>query len=306
MLSNNIAKSRQAGKTKIFATGATGLVGSRFVEMFADDYEVINLDLTTGVDITRADTLHSALNKHSDAAAIIHLAAFTDTNKAMEQKGDKNGACYQVNVEGTRNVAAAARARNLHLIHVSTDFVFDGTKNTPYTEDDQPSPIEWYGETKAIAEQVVRDSGASYAIVRISYPYRANYQAKPDLVKKIRAGLESGKLYPQFTDTTITPTWIDDIARTFDALIRRKKTGIYHASGSTSLSPYEFACAVAEAYGFDPNVVKQGSLTEYLVTATRPYARHVAMSNNKASNELGLKFADLATGLAEIKKQQGS
>lgn len=293
-------------KVKIFATGATGLVGSRFVDMFASQYEVINLDLTTGVDITKAETVQAALNKHHDAVAIIHLAAFTDTNQAMAQKGDKTGSCYLVNVEGTRIVAEAAKSHNLHMIHVSTDFVFDGTQNTPYTETDKPSPIEWYGETKAMAEQVVEQSGASYAIVRISYPYRASYDAKPDLIKKIRAGLESGKLYPQFTDTTITPTWIDDIARTFDALIRRKKTGIYHACGSTSLSPYELARTVAIAYGFDPSVVKEGSLAEYLKTATRPYARHVAMSNNKASSELGLKFADLATGIGEIKKQQGS
>lgn len=291
-------------KIKILATGATGLVGSRFVEMFSDKYEVVNLDLTTGVDITNVATITPFFAAHPDAKHLIHLAAFTDTNKAMEQKGDQSGICYQVNVEGTKNIADACRQNDVHLIHVSTDFIFDGTKNTPYTEEDQASPIEWYGETKAMAERVVLDSGVKSTIVRIAYPYRANYALKPDIITKIRAGLESGKLYPQFTDTTITPTFIDDIARSFDAIITLGKTGIYHVVGSTSLSPYELARLVAKAYNFDENSVKQGSLTEYLKTATRPFARHVAMSNAKASKDLGLIFADLPSGLDMVKSQQ--
>lgn len=290
----------------ILATGATGLVGSRFVEMFKDKYQVINLDLTTGVDITKAETFKPFFDAHPEAKVLIHLAAFTDTNKAFEQTGDKAGVCYQVNVVGTQNIADACKAYGIHLIHVSTDFVFDGTKTTPYVEDDPTAPIEWYGQTKALAEEVVKNSGASYTIIRLSYPYRANYDVKPDLVKKIRAGLESGKLYPQFSDTLITPTWIDDIARAFDRIIEVRPAGILHIVGSGSLSPYNLAQKVAQAYGFDPNLVKEGSLTEYLKTAARPFARSVAMSNAKASATLGLHFATVDEGLAEIKKQQKS
>jgi len=292
-------------KIKILATGATGLVGSRFVEMFSDKYEVANMDLTTGVDITKEETFKPFFDSHPDAQALIHLAAFTDTNKAFAETDDKNGICYKVNVEGTKNIARICKERGIHLIHVSTDFVFDGKKETAYLEDDSVSPIEWYGSTKAMAEEVVKSSEASYSIVRLSYPYRANYDLKPDIIKKIRAGLESGKLYPQFQDTLITPTLIDDIARAFDKLIEQKPQGIFHAVGSDALSPYELAKKVATAYGFDPSVVKEGSLTEYLKTAQRPFARKVIMSNEKTSTILGLHFATLGEGLAEIKKQQG-
>jgi len=291
-------------KTKILATGATGLIGSRFVEMFTDKYEVINLDLTTGVDITKVETFKSFFDQHQDAKALIHLAAFTDTNKAFAENQDKNGICYQVNVEGTRNIATICKERGIHLIHISTDFVFDGSKSEPYTEDDQPSPIEWYGETKAIAETVVKESGVSYSIVRLAYPYRANYDLKPDLIQKIRAGLESGKLYPQFSDSVITPTFIDDIARTFDKLVEIKPEGIFHAVGSTALSPYELAKKVATTYGFDEHSVKEGSLTEYLKSASRPFARHVAMSNQNTSQVLNLQFATIDEGLTAIKAQQ--
>ncbi|MBP9669960.1 SDR family oxidoreductase [Candidatus Woesebacteria bacterium] len=289
----------------ILATGATGLVGSRFVEMFADKYEVINMDLTTGVDITRPETFAPFITKHPDAKFLIHLAAFTDTNQAFAQSGDKEGICYKVNVDGTKNVVDVCKEHGIHLIHVSTDFVFDGKKETAYTEEDPTSPIEWYGETKAMAEEVVKNSGASYTIIRLSYPYRATYDLKPDLVKKIRAGLESGKLYPQFSDSLITPTFIDDIATALDKIIEKKPQGILHIVGSDSMSPYILAQKVATAYGFDPSIVKQGSLEEYLKTAARPFAKTVAMSNQKASQVLGLHFATIDEGLAEVKKQQG-
>ena len=172
-------------KTKILTTGATGLIGSRFVEMFSDKYNIINMDLTTGVDITKVETFKPFFDVHSDAKALIHLAAFTDTGKAFAETGDKNSICYQVNVEGTKNIANICNERGIHLIHVSTDFVFNGEQDTSYLEESPLSPIEWYGETKAIAEGVVKDSGVAYSIIRLSYPYRANFEAKPDLIKKL-------------------------------------------------------------------------------------------------------------------------
>ena len=293
-------------KQSLLMTGATGLVGSRFVELFGDKYQVINMDLTTGVDITKQETITPVVTANPAAKVLIHLAAFTDTNKAFAESGDKHGICYKVNVEGTRNIAAICQKQDIHLIHISTDFVFDGKKETAYTEDDPPCPIEWYGETKAMAEEVVKESGTSYTIVRLAYPYRARYDLKPDLVKKIRAGLESGALYPQFNDTTITPTFIDDIATSFHKIIERKPQGILHVVGSSSLSPYALAQKVARTYGFDQDLVKEGSLTEYLKTNPRPFARYASLSNAKATSMLDVHFATVDEGLVELKKQQAT
>ena len=290
---------------KILATGATSLIGSRFVEMFKDKYEVINMDLTTGVDITKVETFKPFFDVHPNTKALIHLAAFTDVNQSFTQTGDKSGVCYQVNVEGTKNIAGICQERGIHLLHISTDFVFDGSQESPYLEDSPLSPLEWYGQTKAWAEEQVQQIGGSYTIARLAYPYRATYDLKPDFIQKIRAGLESGKLYPQFSDTVITPTFIDDIARAFDKIIDRMPRGILHTVGSSSLSPYQLAQKVAVAYGFDPNLVKEGSLTQYLKSANRPYARRVAMSNTKASDVLGLHFMTIDEGLSAIKSQQG-
>lgn len=288
----------------LLMTGATGLVGSRFVEMFSDKYAVVNMDLTTGVDITKKGTIKAIIDKSPDARVLIHLAAFTDTNKAYEESGDKSGLTYRVNVVGTQNIVDLCRAQGIHLIHISTDFVFDGKQTTPYLEDQPLSPIEWYGQTKAMAEEVVAQSGAGYTIIRLAYPYRAHYDLKPDLIKKIRAGLESGKLYPQFSDSVITPTFIDDIARALDKIIDLRPQGILHTVGSDALSPYALAQKVAVTYGFDPGIVKEGSLTQYLKTNPRPFARHAALSNAKASAVLGMHFATIDEGLSEIKTQQ--
>lgn len=290
-------------KIPLLTTGATGLVGSRFVELFGSEFEIFNMDLTTKVDITNKSSIEEFVKAHP-AKLLIHLAAFTNTAEAFKQNGDKSGLCYQVNVVGTENIAEVCKDMGIHLIHISTDFVFDGTKKDAYLESDPKSPIEWYGETKALAEDKVVESGVSYAIARISYPYRANFALKPDIIAKIRQGLESGTLYPQFADTTITPTFIDDIARGFAQIIKTQKTGIFHLVGSDSMSPYQLAQSVAQAYGFDPSLVQKGSLSEYLANNPRPFARFATLDNSRVKSELGFTPLTLAEGLRELKSQQ--
>jgi dTDP-4-dehydrorhamnose reductase len=292
-------------KIPLLTTGATGLVGSRFVELYEAEFEIFNMDLTTKVDITNKSSIEEFVKAHP-AKFLIHLAAFTNTTEAFKQNGDKSGLCYQVNVVGTENIASVCRDVDIHLLHISTDFVFDGTKSEPYLENDPKSPIEWYGETKAIAEDKVVESGVSYTIARISYPYRANFALKPDIIAKIRQGLESGTLYPQFTDTTITPTFIDDIARGFAQIIKTQASGIFHLVGSDSMSPYQLAQAVAQAYDFDPSLVQKGSLTEYLAKSPRPFARFATLDNSRVKSELGFTPLTLAEGLKKLKIQQES
>lgn len=287
----------------ILATGAVGMVGSRFLEMFKDKYSVSNIDIVSGVDITDLSSVESFVSAHP-SDVLIHLAAFTDTARADAESGDKDGLCYRVNVQGTANIAKVCAARAIHLIHISTDFVFDGAKSTPYTELDPCSPLGWYAQTKAMAETAVSDSGANATILRISYPYRADFAGRPDLIKKLREGIAKSTLPRQFTDTIITPTFVDDIAVAFDTVITRKPRGIYHITGSSALSPFKLAQLVASTYGLDMASVKEGSLSTYLETHAPTIPRTVAMSNAKATSELGLSFHTIGAGLAAIKNQQ--
>jgi dTDP-4-dehydrorhamnose reductase len=289
-------------KTPILTTGLNGLVGSRIAEMLTDKYEFLNMDLASGIDITDKNKVEEFVKEHP-AKVMIHLAAFTNMNAAFEQTDDKQGSCYQVNVIGTRNIAEICQENDIYLIHVSTGLVFDGTKTQPYLESDPTNPIEWYGQTKAEAEEEVKKILSHYVIARIDYPFRAKFEDKPDVVAKVRQGLTENNLFPQFSDMIITPTYIDDIARAIDAMIEKQPQGIFQLNGSTSLSTYELAKKVAATFGFDPTSIKEGSLEEYLKTTKRPYQKTMEMSNEKAQQELGIKLMTIDEALQDIKQQ---
>ncbi|HPT65754.1 MAG TPA: sugar nucleotide-binding protein [Candidatus Woesebacteria bacterium] len=291
---------------KIIGTGLSGLVGSRIVELLKDKFEFVDFSLDKGINILDNASLSTAFELNKDAVTVLHLAAFTDTNAAWEQKGDKSGICYQLNVEGTRNILNLAQKYNQYLIYISTDFVFDGTKNTPYLETDTPNPIEWYGETKYLGEKVITDSGyQNFNISRITYPYRANFDKKPDIIKKVLAKLQNNEPVKMFSDQICTYTFIDDIAQVLGYFLENKATGIYHLVGSSSHSPYEMAKLVAKAFGFDENSVQASSLEDYIKSQSadsRPWQKTLITSNQKAKS-LGLSFKTLEEGLEEIKNQ---
>lgn len=291
---------------KIIGTGLSGLVGSRIVELLKDKFEFVDFSLDSGVNILDKENLAIAFEKNKDAVAVLHLAAFTDTNAAWEQRGDKTGICYQLNVEGTQNILELAKKYNQYFIYISTDFVFDGNKTTPYTENDIPNPIEWYGETKYLGEKLIQDSGYSnYNISRITYPYRSNFDIKVDIIRKILAKLKNGEEVKMFSDQICTYTLIDDIASALGYFLENRNTGIYHLVGSSSHSPYEMAKLVASTFGLDQNLVQPSRLEDYIKSqpeGSRPWQKTLITSNQKVVS-LGLNFKTLSEGLEEIKKQ---
>lgn len=289
-------------KTPIFTTGLTGLVGSRFRDLNIDKFDFFNMDLTTGVDITDLSTIENFMN-NNEARTLIHFAGYTNVSEAHKQDGDKSGPCYQVNVVGTDNIVSLAKERDIYLIHISTDFVFSGDKEEPYTERDEKNPIEWYGETKAMAEDIVEGKLNDYSIIRITYPFRARYDIKPDLLKRTIDGIRSGSLPPQFTDTSMTPTFIDEIATAIHEVILTKPLGIYHAVGSSFVSPYEFAIKVAQVFELDDSSIRKGSISDYMKALERPFHKHLNTSNKKIKEELGVSFSQIDNAL-EIARNQ--
>lgn len=290
---------------KIIGTGLSGLVGSRVTELLSNDFEFVDFSIDTGVDILDNQKLSDAFEKNNDATSVIHMAAFTDTNAAWNQKGDKTGLCYRLNVEGTQNILNLCQKYNKHLIYISTDFVFDGNKEGAYTEEDTPNPIEWYGETKYLGEKVILDSGYPVTIIRIAFPYRANFEPKKDIIRKIIANLQTGVVCNMFGDQITTTTFIDDIALGIKYFLDNKTPGIYHLVGSSSQSPYEMSLKVAEVFGLDKNLVNKTSLDEFIKSqpeGSRPWQKNLALSNQKVT-DLGIKMKTLEEGLIEMKKQ---
>jgi dTDP-4-dehydrorhamnose reductase len=287
---------------KIIGTGLTGLVGSRIMEL-NPDIEFINISIESGISILDPIALEKVFANNPDTDAVLHLAAFTDTNAAWDQKGDKTGLCYQLNVNGTQNIVNLCKKYDKYLIHISTDYVFNGQKDTSYTEEDPPSAIEWYGETKAMAEKVVSDSFIPASIVRLAFPYRAKYDTKVDIIRKIKFKIENGDTLNLFDDQITTPTFVDDIADALKIFFDKKPTGIYHLVGSSSQSPYQMAITVAEVFSLDKSNIVATKLGDYLKTENaRPFAKNAALSNEKIKT-LGITMKTLREGLEEVKKQ---
>lgn len=288
-------------KSNLIVTGLSGMIGSRFADLYGHKYNFTNIDLSTGVDITNKDQVDEAI-KNAQGDIILHLAAFTDVDAANKQNGDKNGICWQVNVVGTQNIAEAAKKYNKYLIHASTDFVFSGEKKKPYTEGDPTDPIEWYGTTKAEAEKVIRATYDNWAILRLSFPFRGNYEPKKDLVRKIIDGLTNNTLKPMFTDHIITPTFVDDLCKVFFMFTLKRPKGVFHATGSSAVSDFELATIVKRTFEL-PGEIKEASLEEFLQTADRPYQKRLNMSNEKLQEELGNPMLPVESALQIMKTQ---
>lgn len=285
----------------ILVTGANGLVGSKFTQMFSDAYEFQSLDISdqeNPVDITNHSQVCKAL-ENSDAQFIVHYAAFTDVTGAWKQNGDKTGSAYKVNVDGTRNVIEACQKTNKHLIHISTAYVFNGEKSDLYTETDPLSPIEWYGHTKAEAEQLITESDINWTILRIDQPFRSDTQVRPDVVRRIATGLQDNSLYPQFTNHFFGPTFIDDFAKVVEFFIRTGTTGLFNASAGEKWTDYDFAQAIKESFNLNGEV-KPGNLDEYLKTLDRPYQKNTAMDVTKLANILDFELLSVQDALKQV------
>ncbi|MEK7622491.1 MAG: NAD(P)-dependent oxidoreductase [Patescibacteria group bacterium] len=292
-----------SNKPVILGTGLSGMIGSRLVEMFGSEFEFINLDLATGVDITQVESVSAILKKYP-STTVIHLAAFTDVSKAYTETDNKDGLVYKVNVLGTKNIAAACKKYSHYLIHISTDFIFNGANppTTGYTEIDQPHPIEWYGQTKLWAEEEVVKSGCRYVICRTAFPYRAKFDLKPDLVRNIIINLTNNILHPMFSDQIITPTFIDDLCEVFKIFIAKQPTGIYHCVGSTALSPFELAQKIAQIFEITTEI-KPGSFKEFLITDPRPRQQFLRVSNAKLFQDFNYKMKTIDEALQLVKTQ---
>ncbi|MFZ5376081.1 MAG: SDR family oxidoreductase [Patescibacteria group bacterium] len=289
-------------KIPLAVTGTNGLVGSRFITDFADRYDVLSLDRNNPiqpVDITDSEVVEAVL-RDSKAEFLVHFAAFTDVNAAWRQQGDKNGLAYQVNVAGTNNLVSACEKFGKRLIHVSTAYVFDGNSIDQYRETDTPHAIEWYGQTKLWAEEIIQSSTIPWTIFRIDQPFASQPHQKLDIAHRLASGLQNNTLYPQFTNHYFGPTIIEDFAKTIDWAIRTSATGLYHASSGERWSDFQFAQAIKDQHLLSGEV-KPGNLDEYLKTQPRPYQRNTALDCTKLHSQIDFTPQTVHQAISKLK-----
>lgn len=288
---------------KMFTIGGSGLVGSRIIELLQDTYDITDLSISKGVDITDPSTL-DIIKNDTEHQVVLQFAAKADVDGCEKDRElGEEGPAFKINVTGTQHVAEACKIGKKKMIYISTDFVFDG-KNPPnggYTEEDVPLPLGWYAETKEKGEEVVKKAGIPYLILRIAYPYRKEFEAKKDFVRAVADRLAQGLPVKAITDHTFTPTFIDDIAEAIDILLQHDSVGIYHVVGSQSLSPHEASLMIAKTFGYDQSLIGTTTREEFFAgRAPRPF--DLTLNNDKIK-QLGVTMKTFQEGLQEMKEE---
>ncbi|WP_405287506.1 dTDP-4-dehydrorhamnose reductase [Methanobrevibacter sp.] len=245
---------------KILITGSNGMLGHDLENVLKDKHELI-LTTSKTLDITDKDKTMEII-KENNPDIVINSAAYTDVD-GCETNQDL---AYAVNGQGVKNLALACRQIDCPLVHVSTDYVFDGTARDPIPEDGEIGPISVYGKSKLMGEQAIEEILDKYFIVRTAWLYGINGKNFPKTM------LELAENHPEITvvyDEVGTPTYTPDLAYGISELIETDFYGIYHLTNSGSCSWCEFARYIFEIAGRDVNVVPV-TASEFSRPAPRP------------------------------------
>lgn len=294
-------------KLKVAVIGAGSMVGSRFCDLTRDELTLIEADVSgqNPIDITSQKSVEDFF-KTKHFGSVILFSAYTDVDGAEVQRGDKNGICWRINVEGVKNIVSVCKKFDRKLIFISTEFIFDGQKG-PYSEEDPVgedlAKVSWYGITKIEGEKIITDGLDDYLVLRITYPYRGKYEAKEDIFKKILKLAKENKLYPMFSDQETTPTFVDDLPEAFKLLIEKGENGIFHVASPKIGNWYEIAKELLKTFGLDPGIVKEGSLYEFLKSGNKtPRPVNGGLKVDKIS-KLGFTPTAWDNGIGIIQKQ---
>jgi len=282
---------------KILVTGINGQVGWEVVRKGVQSgYKIIGLN-REALDITNANAVSRIIEKNSPDV-VINCAAYTQVDKAEVEKEK----CWQVNQNGPAFLAASCSSQNIPLIHLSTDYVFDGDSQKPYTESSPISPLGEYGRSKAAGEEEVRLRLERHLIIRTSWVYGLHGR---NFVKTIlQLGQEKDEL-KVVADQIGCPTFAGDLASGLLAVCKQIQPGnmicwgTYHCCGSTSVTWYQFALHILEL-ARKYHVVKVKRILpitseEYPAAVRRP--NYSVMNCEKIHNAFGIKLPNLLSSL---------
>jgi len=262
--------------SRIVVTGADGMLGTEVVRAFADGHEVVGIDLGE-LDITDGEAVRSFAAGVAPAC-VINCAAYTDVDGAESARER----AFAVNATGAGHLARACAASGIYLIHLSTDYVFDGSKSGAYTETDPPSPISVYGESKLGGEREVERSGVSFLIVRTAWLYG---HAGRNFVEFVLGAAGEGRPLRIVDDQRGAPTSARDLALVLRELAARRPEGVIHATNDGSCSWFEFTREILAAAGDEETSVEPIASSDLDRPAPRP--RNSVLSLERLESVLG-------------------
>lgn len=294
---------------RILITGANGLLGYKLVQLLAGKSDITTLatarrkpaDLSAGIQFAELDITHKNQTLNTVSAAkpdvVIHTAAMTQVDQC-ETEREK---CWSANVTGVENIVQACAQAKAHLVHVSTDFIFDGTYG-PLDETAIPNPVNYYGESKLAGEKLIQQSTINWAILRTVLVYGVTPDmSRSNIVLWVKKSLEEGKTIQVVNDQWRTPTLAEDLAMGCYLAASQKAKGIYHISGSEMLTPFQIAIQTAEFFNLNKELIKPADSSTFTQPARRPPKTGFIIS--KAQRELGYTPHTFTEGLGVLAAQ---
>ncbi len=294
---------------KILITGTNGLLGQKLVEHYQNDPAVEVIATGKGknrnssgnyhyapMDITSENQVNAIIGR-TVPDVIINTAAMTNVDQCETEKE----ACWKLNVTAVENLVNACATNSSFLIHLSTDFVFDG-KNGPYKEEDLPNPLSYYAESKLSAEKILEASDIKWAVVRTVLVYGvAQDMSRSNIILWVKQNLEKDRPIKVVNDQWRTPTLAEDLARGCALIAEKKATGIFHISGKDMLTPYEMAIKTALFFKLNSSLIEEVDGSVFTQPARRPVKTGFKL--DKSRDVLGYEPVTFTEGLNILKTQ---
>lgn len=294
----------------ILTTGSNGLLGQKLTEKVLAEGRVKLVATSKGInrypvsdgyeyaemDILNATEVRAVIERYQPDA-IIHTAAMTNVDTAEASRS----LCYELNVSAVQTLLSLCEERKIQLIHLSTDFVFDGA-NGPYKEDDAVSPVSYYGESKVLAEQLLRKSTANWAILRTILVYGiTNDMSRSNIVLWAKGALEKGLPINVVNDQWRMPTLAEDLAEACLLAVDKNVKGIYHVSGKDYMSIADLVRKVADYWSLDKSIISEISSESLNQSAKRPVKTGFVL--DKTIRDLDYKPHSFEEGLRIVDEQ---
>jgi dTDP-4-dehydrorhamnose reductase len=294
---------------KILVTGGNGLLGYKLIQQLGKTLGVTTIatarkqitELPPAVefcelDITNHEQTMEVLSTIKPDV-VINTAAMTQVDQCETEREQ----CWTANVIGVENVVEACEKNNIHLVHVSTDFIFDGSHG-PLDETAKPKPVNFYGESKLAGEQLIQKSKLKWAILRTVLVFGVTPDlSRSNIVLWVKKSLEDGKTINVVNDQWRTPTLAEDLAMGCYLAASQKATGIYHISGDEMMTPYDIAQETAAFFKLDNSLIKAADSSTFKQPAARPPKTGFIIT--KAKKDLGYQPHSFREGLGVLATQ---
>lgn len=289
---------------KLLLTGVSGLLGLNFAQEMMDEHEIIGVDRgklahapfkILKYDLLEKDAVESILDKASPDW-VVNCAALADLD-ICEEDPDLS---KLLNTDLPRRLARACKMRSIPFAHISTDAVFDGSKNGFYSEEDPPSPVGVYAKTKLDGEWAVLTEYSKAIVARVNF-YGWSLNGRRSLAEFFFNNLTNNKSMSGFTDVLFCPMLVNDTARTLIKMLKREFKGLYHLVGPQAMSKYQFGVEIARRFNMRESDITPKSVNFSGLIAKR--SNNLWLSTRKLSTDLGEDLPDFSTGLSEFYTQ---